>query len=384
MLGGVNMYIGMPDNYPPGANPFVNMHFLVFDASGPGGLPGTIIDGPFNFIPANFGWNTFLFGSTVTIGNGDFYIVHVQDGVYPLTSCVFTDNSAMSDNSFLRDMPNGNWEPAGGNIMMRALLYGPGGPEPAGMNTTGYQVYRFTHGQEGTPADWVSVTSTDLTECIDPAWGSLPNNIYLWAVKAVYSGNRFSDPSFSNYLEKVQPVTVVQNLAIGSGQDPCIEASQTVIIAGGETFFIVADGGSADIVAGHNILLYPWTKIYSGGYLHAFITTNGQYCPGKKEAMVAAGTVSDAQNDLDAVVRKSFFSVYPNPTDGIFTLELNEDPGPGDMVIRIYSITGEQVFTRVLPGRTKTEIDLGERPSGIYIVKVNAENGSGSARIIRR
>jgi len=73
---------------------------------------------------------------------------------------------------------------------------------------TGYQVWRLLQGQEGTPASWVSIGTPVATNLTDNSWPSLPCNPYRWAVKAQYTGNRWSNASFSNVIGKCNTVTV--------------------------------------------------------------------------------------------------------------------------------------------------------------------------------
>ena len=69
---------------------------------------------------------------------------------------------------------------------------------------TGYKVWRLTVGQENNESTWVSITPEMVTTLSyeSPAWNTLPNGNYKWAVRAVYTANVMSAPAFSNALLK--------------------------------------------------------------------------------------------------------------------------------------------------------------------------------------
>ncbi|MCB5255355.1 MAG: carboxypeptidase regulatory-like domain-containing protein, partial [Candidatus Cloacimonetes bacterium] len=68
----------------------------------------------------------------------------------------------------------------------------------------GYQVWRLEYGQENTPAQWISLTPTMITDTTfaDPAWPGFPDGVYRWAVKTIYTNDVESNPGFSNTIRK--------------------------------------------------------------------------------------------------------------------------------------------------------------------------------------
>ena len=162
--------------------------------------------------------------------------------------------------------------------------------------------------------------------------------------------------------------TILQNITVGNAQSPCYDAIQSIIVAGSGTTFIVQDGGSVIMVAGHNIQYLTGTHIMHGGEMHGYITTNGQYCGAKSVSMVPF-TEGDPGNR--PAYNKPFFRVYPNPTTGTFTLELTGiQSEPVD--VEIYGMRGEKVLSEVTAGSGKHEFSLSEKPAGIYFIKVVA------------
>lgn len=113
----------------------------------------------------------------------------------------------------------------------------------------------------------------------------------------------------------------------------------TITVAGSGTEFSVNNGGNATLVAGQNIIMLPVLKVYSGGYLHAYITTNNQYCSLLKNNLVASGEYETREDEIPKTTMDgSFFRVYPNPTSGKITLVFSDDIGTSTVNIQIYNM----------------------------------------------
>ena len=66
----------------------------------------------------------------------------------------------------------------------------------------------------------------------------------------------------------------------------------------------------------------------------------------------------------------SFVSIYPNPTNGQFVVG-----GENMEYIQVFSIIGHQVFNKNVTGQTTTTIDLSQRPSGLYYIRIKTTDG---------
>ena len=66
----------------------------------------------------------------------------------------------------------------------------------------GYKVWRLIVGEEANENNWTLLTTDTITDTtfVDPAWATLPDEFYKWAVKAVYTNNIHSSTAFSNDL----------------------------------------------------------------------------------------------------------------------------------------------------------------------------------------
>ena len=204
--------IGNSSNYPAGSNPFVPFQISVYDASGPGGKPGSIISGPVVVIPTTLGWLDFTLPDPPVVNSGNFYIVMTQGGNAPNAAGLAIDETTPQYRSYFRFVTgSGNWLPASGNFMIRALLDGPGGPPGLIKNSRiniGYNLWRLKQGEEMNAAVWTPLASTTLTHCTDSSWRFLPCGPYRWGVQALYTGNRQSVVTFSNILGKCWTINV--------------------------------------------------------------------------------------------------------------------------------------------------------------------------------
>jgi predicted extracellular nuclease len=75
------------------------------------------------------------------------------------------------------------------------------------------------------------------------------------------------------------------------------------------------------------------------------------------------------------------FSVYPNPSNGQFTISSTENINR----VEVYNTLGELVFADFTSGASSKNIDLTDMPGGIYMVQVQLSNGElMTTRITKR
>ncbi len=172
----------------------------------------------------------------------------------------------------------------------------------------------------------------------------------------------------------------VQNINVGSGSAPCFNASQKITVAGSGTEFVVQNGGSVTMIAGQTISYLYGTKVYSGGYLNGYITTNGQYCNTLPPPMVA--TVMEELSPVPS--DKSMFRLYPNPTNGQFSLELTDESTLGSVYVAVYGTYGEMIFGDEMTGLSRKEFSLSGKPAGLYLVRVVNGNKGFTKKLIKQ
>jgi len=174
----------------------------------------------------------------------------------------------------------------------------------------------------------------------------------------------------------------LKDVTIPSGQGNCYNAIQTIAVAGNGSTFLVESGGSAQFVAGQNVRFLPGTKGNLGSYLHAYTTATGPYCcnvvaPVKDATVVESATILTDGN-------KPFYKVYPNPTTGTFTFELNNVEESSKVTVEIYGILGERILKKELSGMKQQVFDLSGRQHGVYLIRVLNGAEMGITKIIKQ
>ncbi|HTA26227.1 MAG TPA: T9SS type A sorting domain-containing protein, partial [Bacteroidia bacterium] len=93
-------------------------------------------------------------------------------------------------------------------------------------------------------------------------------------------------------------------------------------------------------------------------------------------------TKKDTNTGLKSVANPTNFTVYPNPSHGVFTLKIvNSKFSMQNDGIKIYNVLGQQVYSAfTTPKATGNNlpytIDLSSNPSGVYFYRVTSASGS--------
>ncbi len=79
------------------------------------------------------------------------------------------------------------------------------------------------------------------------------------------------------------------------------------------------------------------------------------------------------------------FTIYPNPSTGIFTFAFKQSTNNGDQTaIEVYNVLGERVYSQFKIQKQILNIDLRNQPNGVYLYRVLSENGGliGEGKLI--
>jgi hypothetical protein len=189
------------------------------------------------------------------------------------------------------------------------------------------------------------------------------------------------NPATSNMITMVVssfPVTLnVGNATAASGQTLCYNAQQTITVAGNSTTFTVENLGTANFIAGQAIYFKPGTTVFSGGNLTGKIAPNGPWCSSLKitDGMAEVPNPTDPDG-------KSLFNVYPNPTNGNFTIAQNGNQPREFAKIEVYSMTGEKVASDEMTSRNH-EVEFRRMLPGLYFLRIVTSTGSESFKLIK-
>ncbi len=192
--------------------------------------------------------------------------------------------------------------------------------------------------------------------------------------------------TFTGNLGDANPppaVRSLQNKTIASGDVKCADASQTLLIAGNGTTYLVQNGGSVEHHAGVNIVYYTGTKVELGGYMHGSISPS-VFCSPYVHPIIEAPAISGIENPGIGNPNNSVFKIYPNPTPGKFTLELNGDVTSAKVHVEIFGVLGDRILSKDMQIDRKQEFSLVERPTGVYVVHVTSGVNSETEKIIKK
>lgn len=175
------------------------------------------------------------------------------------------------------------------------------------------------------------------------------------------------------------PVNLTVTGTVVSPQSPCYNATNTITVAGGASTFTVASGASATFIAGVKISFLPGTMVAIGGYMLGKIS-DGTYCGGITPSMPAVLT---SQEETPVSLEHSMFSLYPNPTNGNFTIIQKGEKQYGNVKVEIYSMRGERVLSTQMIGEKQHEFVTAALPAGLYFVKVVAGDYTETIKLVK-
>lgn len=183
------------------------------------------------------------------------------------------------------------------------------------------------------------------------------------------SGIPFTTESGSNVTIKAKSISIHPGTEFKAGSNVTITATDNIecadnIVEGNYVdVFCYADISNKMLLAGDSYFSKDST-IIAENYNENNITINET-----KE--------NDAVNISDNIF------LYPNPTDGSFTIEFT-DKNESSAEIIIYNISGKIVFEKNSVSNDKIAVNICHLPKGIYIVQINRSNIAHTQKIILR
>lgn len=176
-----------------------------------------------------------------------------------------------------------------------------------------------------------------------------------WAGPPAVTGIVFYDhalmPEFQNHLLVVDYNNGdITNLTLGNS--PAFDmVSSAVAVSSSSTALI-------DITVGNEGCLY----LVDGGY-----TLNGRL-----RRMCPTGMSINENNELK-------FAVYPNPSNGVFTINVNSELVGA--TLKMTDISGRLIYSQSIGG-LNTNFDMNQNAKGVYLVEINKDGKSATQKII--
>jgi len=248
----------------------------------------------------------------------------------------------------------------------------------------------------GTP---VSFTATPVNEGPNPVYQWMVNGVQMGSNQTVFSyvpmdGDEVkcvlvsnlpcatNNPATSNVVVmEVGGVPLSGNPTgiIPAGAERCFNATQTLTIAGSGNVFRVENGASVTMIAGQNIVYLPGTRVMPGGYMHGYISN--QFCGQKSPTIPTLATNEEsAPAPVETIAE---FTVYPNPTSGMFTVEQKTGDGYDRISVEVYGMRGERVMTGEMTDTRRTSFDASGLPVGLYFVRITAEGRTSLFKLVK-
>ncbi|HNY01719.1 MAG TPA: carboxylesterase family protein [Bacteroidales bacterium] len=218
----------------------------------------------------------------------------------------------------------------------------------------------------------------------DATTGTTQNPIHNFPAYGVYHVCLYVQNSIASWDTLTQTVFLttlpanrtVSNTIIHNNESSCYAATQAVTVSN----VTVESGGDLTLIAGQSIHLNPGFLVNAGGNLLASITTTYSYCPGD---VPLKGNPSGTPPSRRSPGESLGMQVYPNPTAGLFTLEVTGQDVPPEMQVTIFGIYGETVLQQSLAGKGCRQLSLGAVPSGVYLVRLRTPGETLYRRVIK-
>lgn len=78
---------------------------------------------------------------------------------------------------------------------------------------------------------------------------------------------------------------------------------------------------------------------------------------------------------ISDIVAEESIKIYPNPGNGIFNFEFEQNKVLQKCGIEIYNILGEKIYSKFSITNFQFSIDISKQPTGIYLYRLLSENG---------
>ncbi len=189
------------------------------------------------------------------------------------------------------------------------------------------------------------------------------------------------NPVTSNtILMTVVPENTQVSGVFTAGSIECRGASSVVTVAGNDQHFIVEPDASVTLIAGQKILILPGTKVWAGGFLHAYITQSSEYC----SVLPAPDMVAAQSNEISTYTPGStLFYLWPNPADSWFKVRLKQmvesDPA---FRAEIFNSKGELILRQDFSGNPGLEVQTSGFTRGVYLIRITGKSYTEILRVV--
>jgi uncharacterized repeat protein (TIGR03803 family) len=324
-----------------------------------------------------------------TFGNFPLGILTVSGGMmYGMTQYGGTKNygvvfSVDTNGSGYKDLLNFNDTngaiPYGSFVLSGNLLYGMsynGGKNGYGCvfsidtNGTRYKdMFDFNVTNSAHPLGNLTLSGNELYGMVSN--GGLYSNGCIFSIDT--AGSRYSDIYDFNGITGANPygsLTLSGNTLFGmttsggANSEGCVFSIDT----NGKRYEHLLDFDETNYPLGGA----PYDNlVISGGDLFGLTSRGGIHDMGVIFKMDTTANITTSVKQSSAV--SSQWAVYPNPNNGIFTIQWSVVSG--QWTVEIYNVLGKKVYSQFTSPNSPPTIDVSSNPNGVYFYRVLDENG---------
>jgi hypothetical protein len=249
------------------------------------------------------------------------------------------------------------------------------GPLPADQNAglLHYNVFRKM-GQGELSLLKTGITQTEYTDDLKYS----PDGTYQYAVQAIYE-TEISDTIVAPVvlLERFVNVSILLSLPDTSDYQGIVFGMNGLDNIYSQQFSQITN--TTGLVSLANVFFSEYAVVASKNNYHTLLDTiivsKNNHSFNLELSAITPGSITENS--------APFFNIYPNPNEGIFTLELRDAFQTPGVRVEIFDMMGARVMEIELSGKRLYEFDLSGKPAGIYLLRVIRGDDIGVWKVIR-
>ena len=184
-------------------------------------------------------------------------------------------------------------------------------------------------------------------------------------------------------------LNIVSNPTCDAGDDASINPDQSYTLQatathpGDITWTSNGDGTFSDASILNPIYTPGTNDIATGGVDLNIHVEPINPCEGSADDDMHLGIITGV-NDI---ANNPGLSIYPNPTNDIFTLNVNKLNSGDSFTFIVYTSYGKEIYRQLVTAKSNTYkkvIDMSDFVAGIYFVKVQAEKGTTTMKVVKK
>lgn len=180
--------------------------------------------------------------------------------------------------------------------------------------------------------------------------------------------------------QAVRDTLLLVNKTVGGGTANCFKAGDLLTMQNST----VDSLGVLNLIAGKKIRVLPAFQAKKGSAFHAWISLSDECIPNLPAIAVKENAGSTAGAAEVVAHLPGLFMVYPNPTTGEFTLELQKPDENAEMSVSIYSMQGVRVLSNAYTARKRNTFNLSGYGSGMYVIRVVYGREAGAMKLLKQ